>query len=135
MRVTGIPSQLGCPLLPRAIAIVVFLMVLSAAVRAEVPRLEAETFTIYGNLGGLAIQQHYCESASGEYGVNGLDVANEWIIMAMTLDHDACFTDSVRSAGDVGFAREFVVEGLSADGATKYFADTLRTGPGTAPVG
>jgi hypothetical protein len=103
--------------------------------KAEGLRLEAETFTIYGNIGSLAIEQGYCGGASGEYGVNGLDVEKEWIMMPLTIPATFCFTDSIRSAGAVGFARTFALEALSSDGTIKFFADTLGTPPGTAPVG
>ena len=68
-----------------------------------------------------------CADASGGLAVNGMDAPGDWIELAFTLSDAACFVDSLRSAGEVGIVRRFVVEFFAA---APPAADTLTTGPG-----
>ncbi len=58
----------------------------------QVITVEGETFVASHNLGGYNIQVGYCDSASGDHVADGLDLAGEWIELAVTLPVSDCYT-------------------------------------------
>ncbi len=94
-------------------------------------RIEAETYSNYGNISGQGIAQHSCSGASNGYGVNGVDIAGEWISWQVTFDQRFCCTDSLRSAGSNGFVRQFDLIFQRADGGEIVCTDSFYTPPGS----
>ena len=77
--------------------------------RGESFRLEAETYEMSGSAGGADVQAIACSGASGGLGVKGVDSPGDWMAWRHEFTTRTCFTDSLRSQGQAGFARNFVV--------------------------
>jgi hypothetical protein len=72
-------------------------------------RFQAENFTMSGDGGGYAPQSVPCSGASNGLGVAGVDTPGDWIAWRYQFTTRTCFVDSLRSQGQSGFARNFVV--------------------------
>lgn len=80
-----------------------------APARAESFRLEAESYTLFGNTGGYDVEAVSCSGAFGGLGVKGVDMPGDWMAWRHQFTVRTCFTDSLRSQGQAGFARNYVV--------------------------
>lgn len=113
-----------CVLLPVALLLV-------TAPALTTTTLEAETCTETYDVGGEAIHVLPCNSASGGFAVQGVDVSGEWIAFPLEVPQPIAFRDSLRSAGEEGVVRTHVVEYRRADTGVLVVADTLVTLPGS----
>ena len=90
-------------------------------------RLEAETYATWGNSGGYDVQAIACSGASNGLGVKGVDSPGDWMAWRHEFTTRTCFTDSLRSQGQAGFARNYVVLYEPEPPATTSSGDTTRT--------
>ncbi|MBD3160623.1 MAG: hypothetical protein GF346_00685 [Candidatus Eisenbacteria bacterium] len=115
-----------------AVAALLLVAALPCTGHAETVRLEAEDVFINGitgNIAGQPFEAHGCQSASGGYGVDGVDYAGEWIAWNVTFDDTVCFTDSLRSARTTDLEFDFEIQyGRSVYEILE--TDTLHTAPG-----
>lgn len=95
--------------------------------RGESFRLEAETYEASGNAGGADVEAVACSGAYGGLGVKGVDSPGDWMAWRHEFTTQTCFTDSLRSQGQVGFARNFVVLYEPDPPATTSSGDTTMT--------
>jgi len=115
---------------PLLLVLVILVSVAGAEVAiSETLRIEAETMTASYNISGLDIAVRGCSAASGGQAVDGLDIEGEWIQIPLELTEGMCFTDSLRSAGDVGSIRSFAIH-IEANSSV-WAADTVTTIPGS----
>jgi hypothetical protein len=109
--------------------------------RAEYQRIEAETSPInfgdYWTSGqiegcGENFSIHYCDAASGDYGVDGVDCAGEWIPLEFDLGWPRTIQVLACSAASESFVRQFQIRFLElvGDDYVEVAADTLVTEPG-----
>jgi hypothetical protein len=80
-----------------------------STVRADSFRLEAETYATWGNSGGFEVQAVECSGASNGLGVKGVDSPGDWMALRHEFTTKTCFTDSLRSQGQAGLARNYIV--------------------------
>jgi hypothetical protein len=93
-------------------------------------RLEAETFTNSGNAGGAGVEAVACSGASNGRGVKGVDSPGDWMAWRHEFTTRTCFTDSLRSQGQAGFARDYAVLYEPDFPATTSSGDTTLTATG-----
>jgi hypothetical protein len=104
---------------------------LTVPARSESLRLEAEAITSSGNPGGGgSIAVVTCSGASNGWGVSGCDSPGDWIAWRHEFLVKSCFSDSLRSQGDLNFARNFAVLYIPDPPVTTDAADTTTSLPG-----
>jgi hypothetical protein len=98
----------------------------------SVVTIEAETYTWSFDNCGETICVATCDStSSGGKAADGLDCPGDFIQWDLYLPEPMVFRDSLRSAGDVGLRRQYVIQFLPSGGHGPMAAvDTLTTGPG-----
>ncbi len=116
--------------LAAALAALVLASLTARTGRAEVIRIEAESYTASENT-GYPILPVDCPDASGGYAVTGVDELGDWIELRLDLPHGFSFAESLRSAGDSGFVRVFDLEFRSDFDQELLFTDHLVTPPGS----
>jgi hypothetical protein len=75
-------------------------------------RIEAESFYYFGQITGCGynVVVQPCTGASGGYGVDGIDCEGEWIKIHLSLTSAFRFYTALRSAGGLGFVRNFRID-------------------------
>ena len=125
------------------LAAAVFILLSAAAVllllppwaRAQAPTIEQLYGMDYVNChdaenSQIMIGVGHCNGALRGFAVNGIDAYGEYIDLTLRLTQDVSFTDSLRSAGEAGFVRQYAVLFLDSFDETVVAADTLTTIPG-----
>lgn len=97
---------------------------------AESLRLEAETYVLSGNTGGYDVEAVACSGAFGGLGVKGVDMPGDWMAWRHEFTTRTCFSDSLRSQGQPGFARNYVILYEPDPPATTSSGDTTLTAVG-----
>lgn len=121
-------------LLPFALAsVLVAALPLGSDVAAAGPfriPVEAESYAWGRDAGGDPISMSACDtSASGALAVYGVDYPGDWIHLEVIVPQDMMLQDSLRSAGDTGLRRKWVVEWVPLGPGVSPGTDTLATTP------
>lgn len=120
------PALLLLALLPASVAVAE-----QAPIETVTLYAEGETYVASHNLGGYDIHIGYCDSASGHYVADGLDVAGEWIELALTLPESVCCAASLAVQGYSGQLNGLRLSFTpAAGGAVAASADFSFTGIG-----
>lgn len=106
-------------------------LLLAAPEGAAVTVFEAEDFAGRRDLGGEMIRPIHCHGASGDSAVQGMAEAGEWISFPLIVREPVVLRDSLRSAGNFGVRRTFVLEFREAETDRLAAIDTLVTPPGS----
>lgn len=119
----------------RILALFVLLLALTAqSASADHQRLEAEDIIQYGtyeNVGGASIGLKSCQSASGGFGIGGVDYEGDYIVWFKDNDGPVLITDAgLISARTDGMTATYALM-FEDESGTVLSADTLQTIPGT----
>ena len=103
-RLRNFPSK-GVKDLARLLLLAGLVLLLSTS-GAQAIIIEAESFVASHNAGGSTITVVSCSGASGGYAVEGFDTPGDWIEMILNVPEIYGYADSLRSAGEYGFASD-----------------------------